>query len=115
MNNYVWEILVPTAMPLLENGVVVNYNNTKPVRLAHHKQWDRFVEKITGGLTIMPVSKGIWIDSNRLRYYERMIPVRIMCSENDIIKIAQFTIKHYRQKAVMYYRISTKVRILYCS
>lgn len=49
---YIWEILVPTMM------------NEKPVRTKHHKEWDKLVKKITGGLTIAPPGKGYWVDPN---------------------------------------------------
>lgn len=99
---FLWEILVPTS-----------YNDGKPVRTRHHKEWDKRVRKISGGLTILSPVKGQWIcrDSNML-YSERMIPVRIYCTEKQIHNIAKFTINHYRQIAVMAYSISDKVFLI---
>lgn len=35
-----------------------------------------------------------------------MIPVRIKCDESTIRKIARFTAIHYRQRAVLVYKVS---------
>lgn len=95
-----YEILVPTIM------------NKKPVRTKHHRQWDSYVHKISGGLTILKPNKGKWASphSNEL-YEERVIPVRIACTRNQINKIIDFTISHYNQLAVMAYKLSTEVII----
>ena len=100
MKKYLWEILVPTA--------------PDDFSLYHHKLWDTFVLTITDGLTICRTSKGKWLCDNTM-FEERMIPVKIMCTKEEIKKIVAFTIKHYRQKAVMYYRISKEVRIIHAS
>lgn len=93
-----YEILVPCQ-----------WNNGKPVRTRHHKEWDKVVRKISGGLTIMKPAKGQWISRENLLYEERMIPVRILCNHAEITKIANFTIKHYRQLAILAYEISRNV------
>ncbi len=95
-----WEILVPTLMGDTE----------KPVRTKHHRQWDRYVRALSNGLTVLRAARGQWLcpKSNEL-IEERMIPVRVACSEKDMEKIIQFTIGHYRQKVVMAYLISNKV------
>lgn len=50
------------------------------------------------------------MDSHKERLYtERVIPVRVICSQKQIEKIIDFTILHYRQLAVLAYRISDKV------
>lgn len=40
--------------------VPCNFNDGTPVRTRHHREWDRQVRKISGGLTILPPSKGQW-------------------------------------------------------
>lgn len=96
-----WEILVPTCR-----------NNGKPFRTRYHKVWDKKVKEISGGLTILtPTIKGEWISKDDETFVDRTIPVRIYCSEEDMEKIASFTIKYYEQLAVMYYCISDKVII----
>ena len=93
-----FEVLVPTK-----------YGDTlKPISTKHHKNWDAVVRKISGGLTIFKPSKGQWVYDNDLSE-ERIIPVRVMCSENQIKQIITFTIKHYRQKAVMYITLSLRI------
>jgi len=97
-----WEILVPTMS-----------NEGKPYRTRYHKVWDKKVYEITGGLTILAPVKGKWIPKSKILYEERMIPVRIVCSKEEIEKIVDFTIKYYNQIAVIAYKISDDVIIKY--
>ncbi len=95
---YLWEIMVPTEM------------NGHPVRTVHHKEWDKVVREISGGLTITAPAKGQWIDPNTLDLHnDRVIPVRIACTSKQIHRIMHFTAKHYNQKAVFAYKISDEV------
>jgi hypothetical protein len=97
----IWEILVPTQT-----------NEGRPIRIRQHKVWDELVRDITGGLTIMPPNiKGEWVSPQGDIFAERMIPVRIYCTENQILTIASATKKFYEQEAIMYYCISNDVRI----
>jgi len=119
-----YEILVPTI-----------YGDTmKPIRTVHHKEWDKVVMKITGGMTILSSARGKWTHEG-VEYPEKVIPVRVMVDEperispacfmgmepttiidrSQIEKIIDFTLKHYRQKAVMYYMISNHVVITYAT
>ena len=102
-HKYLWEILVPTKM---KSGDVV-----KPVRTRFHRVWDEKVRSISGGLTILKPAKGHWVSPADELFVERMIPVRIYCTEEEINAIADLTAKYYNQKAIMFYCISTKVRI----
>ena len=98
--NELWEILVPTKM------------NDKPVRTVHHQQWDNYVRKFSGGLTVLHPAKGQWIEpESGVLFKERMIPVRLACRRQDVDKIIDFTLKHYNQMAVMAYKISDEVII----
>jgi hypothetical protein len=94
-----WEILVPTVM------------NGKPIRLRFHRIWDDKVRAIAKGLTILTPAVGQWVSPTGELFVERMIPVRIACSEAQIDAIANLTAGYYKQEAVMYYRISDFVVI----
>ncbi len=95
-----YEVLVPTI-----------YGDTlKPIRTRHHKEWDKLVMKITGGLTILSPGKGKWVFENTT-YPEKVIPVRIMCDEAQFKAIIKLTLNHYRQKAVMAYKITDEVNV----
>lgn len=61
----------------------------------------------------MPVAKGQWVDveGDERLYVERMIPVRIACSDEDLSKIIDMTIEYYDQIAVMAYLVSDEVII----
>ena len=90
-----WEILVPCA-----------WNSGRPIHTRHHKMWDERVRKITKGLTIFSVGKGQWITPEGVEFLERVIPVRIMCTVDEIRQIANITIAHYEQEAVFFYVVS---------
>lgn len=94
-----WEILVPTL------------KNNKPIRVRYHRVWDAKVREISQGLTILKPVKGQWLDKDNVLFDERMIPVRIRCTDDEIDKIADMTAKYYNQKAIMFYAISERVYI----
>lgn len=96
-----WQVLVPC-----------NFNNGKPVRTRHHREWDKRVRKITGGLTILTPGKGQWVDpvDNRL-YLDRIIPVQVIATDQEIAQIAAITCQHYRQLACFYFLVSDQVQI----
>lgn len=96
-----WEILVPTIS-----------NEGKPYRTRYHRVWDKKVREISGGLTIFRPAKGQWVNSKGKLFEERMIPVRIACTEDDIDSIINLTMKYYNQEAVMSYQISEHVKIV---
>ncbi len=97
---HLYEILVPTLV------------NGKRVSTEYHKIWDRKVREYSNGLTILkPEQKGTWLDSNKFLFEEEMIAVRIACTKEQIDKIAFLTSGYYKQKSVMYYKISHEVHI----
>ncbi len=98
MKTELWEILVPASN-----------NSDQKFTYDHHKEWDAFVKKITGGVTIMKTAKGEWVSPTGKLYIDRSIPCRIVCTEEQISEIIDFTIDHYKQEAVLAYRISTNV------
>lgn len=97
MTKGLWEILVPTVS-----------NEGKPYRTRYHRVWDSKVRAISGGLTIMPVAKGQWVYNDKL-YAERMIPVRIIATRDEMLQIAAMTAKYYSQIKVLAYKISDEV------
>ena len=101
MEKSLWEILVPRR-----------YNSGQPVTTRHHKNWDTKVKRITSGITIFsPTTKGEWTGPDGQTYVDSTIPVRIVCTRNEIERIMDITAKHYKQLAVMAYRISDEVII----
>jgi hypothetical protein len=94
-NKYMWEILVPTVS-----------NEGKPYRTRFHRVWDKKIRDISNGLTILTPAKGQWLSKSGELYVERMIPVRILCSREDIEKIIDITMVYYNQLAVLAYKIS---------
>lgn len=97
MNLY--EILVPTRY----EGGTQNFVSTR-----HHKKWDEYVRKISGGLTIFRPARGQWVYGGKL-YEDRVIPVRVACTAEQLQIILKFTKKHYRQIKIMAYKISEEV------
>jgi len=96
-----WELLVPTVR-----------KDGKPFHTRFHRVWDRKVEEISGGLTILVPGKGIWAHEG-VSIRERMIPVRVMCTREQIEKIIDLTLEYYDQTAVMAYRISDEIVLKY--
>lgn len=95
-----WEILVPTIRA-----------DGKPIRTRFHRVWDKKVREITKGLTIMPPSKGQWVSPSGKLFTERMIPVRIACTRDQMDQIIDMTAAYYEQEAVMAFLISNEVLI----
>lgn len=102
MAKSLWEILIPA-----------NSNTGKPFSLDYHKIWDEEARKISCGLTILKTGKGEWTSPEGKTFRDKMIPVRIYCTESQINELIQYTIKHYDQEAVMAYEISKNVKIVY--
>lgn len=98
-----WEILVPCAR-----------NDGKAYTTRHHRAWDTQVNRITGGLTILPPTKGKWLNPLGHLFTDRMIPVRIACTSEQMDEIIKRTLNHYPdQEAVFAYLISEEVRIVH--
>lgn len=95
-----WEIFVPTQT-----------NEGVHLRTRFHKVWDEKVREITGGLTICAPTKGHWVLQDGQVFSERMIPVRIFCTREEIIQISDVTAAYYKQKAVMFYLVTENVEI----
>lgn len=93
-----WEILVPTVS-----------NEGKPFRTRYHRVWDKKVREISGGLTILQPAKGQWISDSGEFFSERMIPVRVLATKDEIHQIVDYTLKYYNQLAVLAYKISDEV------
>ena len=93
-----WEILVPTVS-----------NEGKPFKTRYHKVWDRKVYEITRGLTIFQPVKGKWVSPDNKLFSERMIPVRIGATREQMEAIIDMTAKYYGQEAVLAYQISNLV------
>jgi hypothetical protein len=97
-----WEILVPCVS-----------NAGKPYRTRFHRVWDAKVEKISGGMTIHLPTKGKWVQHEGLKFSERMIPVRIMCTREQVEQVIDMTLEYYDQIAVLAYRVSDEVILRY--
>jgi hypothetical protein len=92
-----WQILVPTTI------------DGKPIRTRYHRVWDKKVREICGGLTVFLPVKGQWINPKGNLFVERMIPIWIMCTLEQIEKISDITAKYYVQEAVMFAKITDEV------
>ena len=78
-----------------------------------HWAWDAKVVLIAGGMSILPTIRGRWqANPQTVIVSEQMIPVRIAATDDQMFEIAQMTAKHYQQKSVMYYVISSEALIV---
>lgn len=100
-----WEILIPTSKPASFPGKKRWFSKK------YHQQWDAKVIAISSGMTILHPTKGQWVSPNGITFKERMIPVRIACTKEQIERIVDLTAAFYRQEAVMAYKISDDVII----
>lgn len=104
-NIKLWEILVPCQK-----------NDGTGYSTKHHREWDKQVLRITGGLTVLkPTTGGYWVDhtDNGNVYKDRTIPVRIACNNTQMDEIIRRTLTHYSdQEAIMAYVISDRVKIV---
>lgn len=98
MERVMWEILVPTIRP-----------DGRPIKTRFHKVWDEKIHEISGGMTILTPTKGKWISPSGQLFVERMIPVRIIATREEVEKIIDFTMEYYEQEAILAYRISNEV------
>lgn len=91
-----WMILVPTQMP----------PENRPIKTRYHRVWDKKVQTITGGLTILKPAVGYWGSPAGNILTERMIPVMILATKKQMDEIVDFTIEYYNQEAVLATKIS---------
>lgn len=96
-----WEVLVPTVRP--------GTGEQKFFKTRYHRLWDEKVRAISGGLTVLNPVKGQWVSPSGELFRERMIPVRVVATREEIDKVVQLVIDHYDQEAVMAYEISSEV------
>ncbi len=119
-----WEILVPTEkrvkapMPRPEDGwgddiagALEHWLRRQSYTTRYHRVWDAEVRKITGGLTITAPVKGEWVSPDGELFRERMIPVRIVATRDQIEQVIQLTLTYYDQLAVLCYKLSDEVII----
>ena len=119
-----WEILVPTEKRIKSKRpdpadgygddyaeALEDWQRRNSYTTRYHRVWDAKVREITGGLTILTPAKGQWVAPDGVLYAERMIPVRIVATREQIDKIIDFTITYYDQLAVLCYKISDEVII----
>ena len=98
-----WEILVPTIR-----------NDGRPIHTRFHKVWDSKVREISGGLTILTPAKGQWVSPAGELFSERVIPVRILATEDEMEQIIEVTLEHYDdQEAILAYVVSTQYVLKY--
>jgi len=95
-----WEVLVP----------VRDWYGDK-IHISEHKEWDSKICAITKGLSLQKTINGKWFSKENDIQEEEMIPVRIACTREQLTEIVELTLNHYRQDAVMAYKISDEVII----
>jgi hypothetical protein len=118
-----WEILVPTEKrrppeippDLWARAIGGDIEAThriekwKHYSTRYHRVWDEKVRAISGGLTIMSPVKGQWTSNDGDLFKERMIPVRIIATREQIEQIIELTLEYYDQLAVLCYKLSDEV------
>ena len=98
-----YEILVPCQ-----------WNDGTPIRTRHHKAWDEKVQAVCGGLTVYQPAKGQWEHEGEI-FAERMIPVRVLATPEDMAKIVDITMVHYEQLAVLCYIVAIAATVVHAT
>lgn len=101
-SKFLWEIFVPTIR-----------NDGRPIKTRFHRVWDEKVRAISKGLTVCTPVKGQWENpEDGELFVERMIPVKIACTEDEMMEILEMSKKYYEQKAMFCYLLSKTVYIV---
>ncbi len=108
MDRKLWDIYVPKYA----NDRTKYLKRKVKFSIEHHHAWDDYVRSLTGGITIMRSAKGQWMSPEGELFRDVMIPVRILCSEEHIDDIINFTLKHYDQHAVLAYEVSDNIKLV---
>lgn len=95
----VWKLMVPTVS-----------NDGKPFTTRMHKEWDKHICRLAGGMTILRPVFGKWIHQGKA-YQERNIPVEVVCTRKELTEILEFTKSFYNQEAVLAVKISDEAII----
>lgn len=95
-----YEILIPTK-----------YNDSKILSSEFHRSWNNYVLDVAGGLTVLPICDGQWINPEGKLFVDRIIPVRIMTTPEKMESIVNMSAKYYEQQCIMYYVVSNAVKI----
>lgn len=90
-----------------------SWTRANSYKTRYHRVWDEKVRAITGGLTILTPAKGQWVSPEGELFVERMIPVRIVASREEIEQVIDMTITYYDQLAVLCYKVSDEVILKY--
>lgn len=86
-----WEVFVP-----------MTNNNGEKFTVEYHREWDKKVRDISGGLTILKlVAKGQWVNEEGDLEHDKIIPVRVACTPMEFAQILEITCEHYSQDMVM--------------
>lgn len=92
----IYQILVPVCD-----------NDGKVFPMAHHWEWDSRVQEIAGGLTLMNSVRGRYLGGS----VERMIPVNIAATYDEMQQVTAYTLDHYQQEAVLFWLVADKAMI----
>lgn len=93
------------TLKLYEILVPMNFPDSTKISTEWHQKWDEKVCKISKGLTIFGSSISGRYFSHGKVVTDDSIAVRIACTPEEILKIAEITLKHYKQEAFIYYSI----------
>ncbi|GGT56367.1 hypothetical protein GCM10010207_65350 [Streptomyces atratus] len=84
-------------------------NTGCPFSVRHHRQWDAMVKQLAGGMTLIQLIRGSWVDPvSQEDFAERMIPVRIMCTSEQIVGICKETARFYDEFSVLATLVATE-------
>lgn len=100
-------------MPLYQILVPSTDANQQEILPVYHQVWDEKVREIAGGLTILSDAKGKWTSPDGKAVFEKMIPVLISCTPEQMETIMDFTLEYYEQRVVFAFKMTDDVLIRY--
>ncbi len=111
--NKTFEILIPVAPnkgePTTDEMYAkLDFNKDGTIfNKAHHGTFIRKVLTVAGGYSWLPEIDGAWVNSHCEVVKEKMIPIRVACTDENIKEIASFAKQHYEQEAIFVLEIGT--------
>lgn len=73
----------------------------------HHRIFYKFILNLSKGYSVLNELEGVWQNEKGTIYQEKMIPVRIACTDEQIKEIAEFAKAHYEQEAIFVLELGT--------
>lgn len=69
----------------------------------------QYCVELSGGLTVLPESQGMWVNPDGKLVSEPVIPVRVIVTAEQALSIAKLVAIEFNQKEVLVYEVSNGI------